>query len=462
MAQGAFELDKQTLDDLALFTNNRGDNSIFKFFDRAVTIGGSYKLREFFDNPLTDREQIAQRLAAIEHLQRRDIGFKVERGSCDYIEFYLSQHGKPTAAPSKIKAIERKVMYYFTNDSDFYTIHRGIIQTLELLMMLQDIIQNNTPDALPILLQNFYLTINDTLQHPDFAFVYNLFNKKKLNGIDIGRADHLFRYLGFARLKALLDIVYQLDVFTSVAQMAKRNGFCLPTISNNSRQVLKLENVYHPFIKDAVGNSISFSYDKNVCFVTGANMAGKSTFLKSVGISVYLSQLGFPVPARSMETSVFEGLITTINLSDNLQHGNSHFYTEVARVKHVAKVIERSQNVLVIFDELFRGTNVKDAFDASLSIISAFAKLRKSFFIVSTHIVEVAHELAEIGNISFKFMETTFDNDVPQYSYKLQNGITEERLGMWIVKNEGIVEIIEGILKIDEVEPRVKNQESRL
>jgi len=81
-----------------------------------------------------------------------------------------------------------------------------------------------------------------------------------------------------------------------------------------------------------------------------------------------------------------------------------------------------------------------------LSIISAFSKLRKSFFIISTHIVEVANELADIENINFKFMETRFDNGSPKYSYKLQDGITEERLGMWIVKNEGIVEIIEGIV----------------
>jgi DNA mismatch repair protein MutS len=185
-------------------------------------------------------------------------------------------------------------------------------------------------------------------------------------------------------------------------------------------------------------------------------MAGKSTFLKATGISVFLSQIGFPVPAAYMETSVFDGLITTINLADNIQHGNSHFYTEVSRVKHVANKMTESQNMLVIFDELFRGTNVKDAFDASLAIVSAFSKLRNSFFIISTHIVEVANELAAIENISFKFMETTFDNEMPQYSYKLQNGITEERLGMWIVKNEGIVEIIERIIAQESREPIIK------
>jgi len=175
-------------------------------------------------------------------------------------------------------------------------------------------------------------------------------------------------------------------------------------------------------------------------------MAGKSTFLKAVGISIYLSQLGFPVPANYMETSVFDGLITTINIDDNIDKGHSHFYSEVLRVKHVAKKISESKNVFVIFDELFRGTNVKDAYDASLAIISAFAKVRKCFFMVSTHIVEVANDLQSIDTIDFRYMETVFDNGNPTYSYKFKEGITEERLGMWIVKNEGIVEIIEGAI----------------
>jgi len=65
---------------------------------------------------------------------------------------------------------------------------------------------------------------------------------------------------------------------------------------------------------------------------------------------------------------------------------------------------------------------------------------------VSTHIVEVANDLQSIDNIDFRYMETVFDDGNPTYSYKLKEGITEERLGMWIVKNEGIVEIIEGAI----------------
>jgi DNA mismatch repair protein MutS len=83
----------------------------------------------------------------------------------------------------------------------------------------------------------------------------------------------------------------------------------------------------------------------------------------------------------------------------------------------------------------------------SLAIIAAFAEVRTSFFVISTHIVEVAHELSTIENINFRYMETIFENANPINTYKLKEGITEERLGMWIVKSERIIEIIKSSLK---------------
>jgi DNA mismatch repair ATPase MutS len=445
MSQSAFEIDRQTLDDLAIFPNMAWDRSVLKLFGHTVTIGGNDKLLEFFNHPLTGCEQVEQRVAAIQFLANNDIDFNFNKGTCDFIEFYLNQRPKPVAV-SKIKAIEKKAMYFFTGDNDFYIISRGVESTLHLLNVLDGFSRVSNFDDLPGLLQNFILTIRDTIEHPDFAIARKLFEKKKLSAIDIAGADYLFRYSGYGRIKILLDIVYQLDVFTAAGIACKTLGFSFPVVNKSGGQVLKFSGLFHPFVNNPVQNDIAFSSDKNICFVTGANMAGKSTFLKAVGIAVFLSQLGFPVPAAYMETSVFEGLITTINLADDIQSGNSHFYTEVSRVKYVAEKMAQSQNLLVIFDELFRGTNVKDAFDASLAIISAFSKLRKSFFIISTHIVEVANELHAIENINFRYMESSFDNGTPTYSYKLQDGITEERLGMWIVKNAGIVEIIEQIV----------------
>jgi len=382
-----FDTDRQTLDDLGIFPNANNHKSVFALFNNTKTLGGEIKLLEIFKMPSADINTISSRIEIISYFLKNELVLLIDKQSCD----------------------DNK--------------------------------------GLPTLLQGFRTIIIEIFDSNDFIFIKGLINNPKINSIELAKADQVFRHSAKEEMKTLLNIIYQLDIYISVSVTAKNLSFTLPVINYDGQSTLVLKGLFHPFIANPILNDVKFDIDHNLCFVTGTNMAGKSTFLKAVGISIYLSQLGFPVPAAYMQTSGFDGLMTTINIDDNIDEGHSHFYSEVLRVKHVAKKISQSQKIFVIFDELFRGTNVKDAYDASLAIISAFAKVRKCLFMVSTHIVEVANDLQCIDNINFRYMETIFDKGNPTYSYKLKEGITEERLGMWIVKNEGIVEIIEGAIK---------------
>lgn len=174
-------------------------------------------------------------------------------------------------------------------------------------------------------------------------------------------------------------------------------------------------------------------------------MAGKSTFMKSFSIALFLAHVGFPVPAEEMEFSVRNGMFTTINLPDNLSMGYSHFYAEVLRVKKVAQQLCQTKNLVVIFDELFRGTNVKDAYDATLAVTEAFSEIPDCLFVISTHIIEVGQVLQECcDNIRFVYLPTKMEGSVPVYTYQLAEGITNDRHGMIIINNERIIEIING------------------
>lgn len=174
-------------------------------------------------------------------------------------------------------------------------------------------------------------------------------------------------------------------------------------------------------------------------------MAGKSTFMKSFAISIFLAHVGFPVPAGRMEFSVREGMFTTINLPDNLSMGYSHFYAEVLRLKRVAQEVRKTPNLVIIFDELFRGTNVKDAYDATLAVTEAFSEIRNCTFMISTHIIEVGEVLKErCSNIKFIYLPTVMEGSKPVYTYRLEPGITNDRHGMIIINNERIIETIEG------------------
>ena len=181
---------------------------------------------------------------------------------------------------------------------------------------------------------------------------------------------------------------------------------------------------------------------EHVIFLTGANMAGKSTFLRSLSIAVYLAHMGFPVAAKRMEFVVLDGIYTTINLPDNLGMGASHFYAEVLRVKKIATELGAGKSLLVIFDELFRGTNVKDAHEATVAITGAFTKKKNSLFVISSHIVEAGEDLKQYPGAAFLYLPTRMNGHTPEYTYTLERGITDDRHGMIIIRNEGIPDIL--------------------
>jgi DNA mismatch repair ATPase MutS len=267
---------------------------------------------------------------------------------------------------------------------------------------------------------------------------------KRLTAYDIAGFDYIFRYTNRKDVAFILDMVYEYDAFLSVAKTAGRLGMVYPEILPETENYMEIEGLVHPFVDNAVANDIHFEKSSNLLFVSGPNMAGKSTFLKALGVAVYLTHVGLPVPAKKMKLSALSGLCTTINISDNLSSGYSHFYAEVMRIKDVTTRLNTNKNMLVIFDELFRGTNVKDAYDGTLAIVSAFAKIKTSFFVISSHIIEVTNELKD-DNIRFSYFEINQQDGAPAYTYKLREGVSDVRLGMYIIRKEGLIELINDI-----------------
>jgi DNA mismatch repair ATPase MutS len=276
-------------------------------------------------------------------------------------------------------------------------------------------------------------------------WVFKRQSDKRLNWFDVARYNFVLRGTCREELSKLIELFYEFDVYLSVSDASREQGFtyavALPFETGKNR--IDIDNVYHPCIKKAVPNSIKLTHDQNVVFLTGANMAGKSTLMKSFSIAVYLAHMGFPVAAEKMEFSVQDGIYTSINVPDNMNLGYSHFYAEVLRVKHVASQVASGKNLLVVFDELFKGTNVKDAYDASLAVTEAYAGYRNCSYIISTHIIEAGHTLKDHESMQFVFMPTVMENGIPTYPYRLRKGITDDRHGMIIIQNEKIIDMIE-------------------
>src|SRR5690606_19378861 len=141
-------------------------------------------------------------------------------------------------------------------------------------------------------------------------------------------------------------------------QKTSEHSLTLPELTNTT---LTLTDFYHPNLKNPVKNS--FVNSNGVILLTGANMAGKSTFLKSLGICVYLTHIGLPVPAKYASIPFYDNLYIFINNSDDLNNGYSYFMQEVLNLKEVVINCNAGHNCFALFDELFKGTNFEDAFD---------------------------------------------------------------------------------------------------
>ena len=424
--------DEQTLGDLRIFGKG-GEEAIFQLFNRTHTHGGAAELEDWFHHPMSSVTDINERSELIRYFSVAEVVFPFAARLFEQAELYLANRDERT----RLSGVEpgNKIAGLLTGDNAYKIIYNGVVSLLELLRLLREFVQlhRGTTAWQPVADEIDALLKREELQ------MLPLREEKKLAYATVVTYDNLFRFRHYASIRELLRQIYRLDALIAVAGVAKINGFAFARALPAEEQRLYIGGLYHPLLKNAVPNDLNMPPGNNVIFLTGANMAGKSTFMRSLGVAVYLAHMGLPVPAGSMEFAVRDGLFTTINLPDNLGMGISHFYAEVLRIKKIAQELSKGSNIMVIVDELFRGTNVKDAYEATVALTGTFATKPQSFFVLSTHIVEAGEQLKEShNNISFLYLPTVMKADRPVYTYTLKKGITADRHGMLIINNEGI------------------------
>jgi DNA mismatch repair ATPase MutS len=438
----SFRADKQTIDDLGIFGRIR-EQSVYGVYNRTVTHGGSQMLEEMFRYPLSEEAKINERGIIIRYFQERGIVFPFRSELFDSVEFYLGNTDSRTRLSVHEDTLERRFRSVIGSDTEYEMIHKGVLSMTEILCTLNRFLLEMESDGIEPLYQGQVTAMKEILSLKELEPCIRESSFRKFSYTKVATYDQEFRYDLREKLKMLLSHIYTMDVYISVARVSAERGFVYARALAAGTNRLEIEGVYHPLIKNPVPNNVKVDEKSNMIFLTGANMAGKSTFMKSFGIAVYIAHMGFPVPAASMSFSVQNGMFTTINLPDNINMGYSHFYAEVIRVKKVAESVGSSKNLIVIFDELFRGTNVKDAYDATVAVTEAFAANRNCIFIISTHIIEAGETLRErCDNINFLHLPTVMDGGIPRYTYRLSEGITSDRHGMIIINNEGILDIL--------------------
>ena len=438
----SFTTDKQTLDDLNIF-GKRGNDSIYTIFNHTCTSGGAEVLEQMFRYPLAEVETINERSGIIQYFESIGGVFPFQSALFDSAEQYLSNTDNRSRLMQEQNTLGRKFNNIIGSDTEYQLIYKGVTSIREIFHNLNEFIVGIKDSSSQTPYSTDVDEMSKIISDPELEILLQGKRSGKLSFNEVAEYDKVFRYNARDKIKKLLYFIYNLDVYISVAGVAKKRNFIFPKALDKDNGCVTLEGVYHPQVPGAVPNTMYITPESNIIFLTGANMAGKSTFMKTLGIAMFLAHMGFPVPAQRMEFSVRDGIYTTINLPDNLSMGYSHFYVEVVRVKKMAELVSKSKNLFIIFDELFRGTNVKDAYEATIAITGAFAQKPNCMFVVSTHIIEAGDVLkAQHDNINFIYLPTLMKGNNPVYPYKLESGITADRHGMIIINNEGIIDII--------------------
>ena len=445
-----FITDKQTLDDLNILGKFK-NNSIFSIFNRTISSGGERLLDKLFKEPMTDGQAIRQRSEVFEEFRNLQLEFPVDGSVFSEAESYLRKGSYSGLPQLVLQSLRRRTLFLMGLKEEYNHDMNGVVAALKTLSAFHQFLKTNVSRiSLPGLKADFQRHLDQLEKAPQGIRNANISEAKhngaesdQLGWLQALRYELTLRRKLSAGIEALLDFAHELDVYIAVGNVSRELNLQTPEIREPHENVFYVENAYHPAIKNAVPNTVSMSREQNFIFLTGANMAGKSTIMKTVGVNYYLAHIGFPVAAESMAFSPKEGIFTSINVPDNLDMGYSHFYAEVLRVKQVAEQVASGKDLLIIFDELFKGTNVKDAFDATLAVSKSFSAYENCLFIISTHIVEVGHELkSHHYNVQYRYMPTVMEGNVAHYPYKVAEGISDDRHGMMINKNEKILDIL--------------------
>ncbi|WEK37603.1 MAG: DNA mismatch repair protein MutS [Candidatus Pseudobacter hemicellulosilyticus] len=436
------QLDNTTFNDLSIFQAEE-EFSVFHKLNFTQTVEGREWLMKYFRQPFGELKQIQDTQQII-----RSVSGALDRwptnisnGTLMVIEKFYDSGLDAIPSPYLLNAFTYKVFHA----ADFSLVRYSITHFADFIRGIQQLISLFSGEEQPATLRAL------------LSRAGQLINKSTLLELASRDPGHIFtwteiiQYGGFVRshfktaVFELISIYGRFDAWYSMAVAMKQYKLSFPEFVDQPQPLIDARQLYHILLPVPVAYDVQLNKESNFLFLTGANMAGKSTFIKSVGSAVFLAHLGMGVPAQHMRLTLFDGLLSNINVVDNIVKGESYFFNEVQRIRNTIVKINDGHKWLVLIDELFKGTNVQDAMKCSSTVIKGLIKIKSSLFILSTHLYEIGDELQAYPNISFRFFETTVVGDQLHFSYQLKEGISNDRLGYLILKREKVVELLENL-----------------
>ncbi|GAC1431827.1 MAG: MutS family DNA mismatch repair protein [Chitinophagaceae bacterium] len=437
------QIDNTTFNDLSIFHRDEA-SSIFHKLNFTQTTGGKEWLARLFSEPLRDVKKIVEVQQILQCILVNEIGWPqtITNGTVMVIEkFYESPVDTIPDTPHFLNALTYKILHAPDYSLVRYTVGH-FADFVKGFMKLAAVFDNsNTPPTLRLYIRRAAQLINNEA-------ILTLAATKKgviLTPLQTIYFGHYIRNRFKNAALELIEIFGRLDAWYSMAKSVAACKLSFPVFTDSPQPSLDAKGLYHILLPVPVAYDVNLQQEQHFLFLTGANMAGKSTFIKSVGAAVYLAHLGMGVPAIYMTLTIFDGILSNINVEDNIARGESYFFNEVQRIKNTITKINNEKKWLVLIDELFKGTNVQDAMKCSGAVIKGLIKIPNSLFILSTHLYEIAEDLKPYPNIIFRYFETEVKDDQLLFSYQLKEGVSNDRIGYLILKQEKVVEMLENL-----------------
>lgn len=469
-----------------------GDNSIFQYLNRTCTASGKIRLSEILSTPLKEKKEIIDRQKMLQELDKK-ITFRQEfqatgmnvledpkenqqlfkwfqeppqflnKGYLNILRFLFPAillifivltffNGRFGSAAVAMSIFNLLFVGLFT--SQINRIHNRISTkngVLNKYLQLLKIIQKE--DFQHPKLQQMQSTGQESMNAiQQFSKIVNRFDQRLnllvgiilnmliLNDIQSVIAIERWKDKHQKNIEQWLSVIFEMDALNSLANFSFCHPhFIYPEIDNNQKQV-ESYGIGHPLIPPnvCVLNNLTLGDNEKMIILTGANMSGKSTFLRTLGVNTVLALIGSPVYAEKFSTPILE-IMTSMRLTDSLKERASYFYAELKRLQSIVRSLESGTQLFIILDEILKGTNSEDKLSGSIALIKRFTNYN-CLGIIATHDLELGKLEGQYPNkISNHCFESIIEEKKLSFDYTLKAGIAQNKNATFLMETMEII-----------------------
>ena len=436
------QMDRQTYRDLEVFETQGSAPTLFDLINRTRTVGGGKVLRGRMRRPWSKLSRIQAVQSSIDHIMAHRAAFDLlpSDGTIANLEQYTHSGLPLITTENRFEFLLETLQIRFGDFKAYWQVMKGVERAAAFLRGLRRFVSRAELADVPGDLAPLLAEMRELLDHPAFIILPRE-GQGELWSWQIMRIDRTLRYDHRDAVDRIVRLVFEIDALVGMADATAHHGFVMPE-AHEGLTAIDARGLFHPFLEEPVPNDLRLDQTHRLLFLTGPNMAGKTTYLRASGIALYLAHLGMGVPASSFRFTPCDSLFTGITLVDNVRKGVSFFRAEALRVKTIAAAVANGRRVVAVLDEPFMGTNVKDALDASRVVLTGLAGKHGSVFLVSSHLIELGEALVGTGAVQCYRFDANEESGRLEFDYVLRPGVSAQRLGVRVLQEEGVFDLL--------------------